>query len=125
MECVRTVLFFITVNGEAGESFHPSRTLRQGCPLSPYLFVLCGEGFKLFVMIMCVKSFFTASILTARHCPVVSHLLFADDSDVYYQATERDCAALYDILETYESASGQKINKDKTSFFFSPNTFVA
>lgn len=120
MECVRTVSLSITVNGEAGESFHPSRSIRQGCPLSPYLFLLCGEGFTA----LCndyVREKLLYGFRINRHCPIVSHLLFADDSDVYCQAMERDCVALYDILEIYETASGQKINKDKLSFFFSPN----
>lgn len=57
-----------------------------------------------------------------RHCLVVSHLLFADDSVVYFQATEWDCNALDRILKLYENASGQRVNKDKASILFSPNT---
>ncbi|KAF7129689.1 hypothetical protein RHSIM_Rhsim10G0093500 [Rhododendron simsii] len=120
MECVKTVSFSITVNGEAGESFHPSRGIRQGCPLSPYLFLLCGEGFTALCNDYVSKKLLYGFRIN-RHCPVVSHLLFADDSVVYCQATERDCAALYNILELYEAASGQKVNKDKSSVFFSPN----
>ncbi|KAF7146289.1 hypothetical protein RHSIM_Rhsim04G0067000 [Rhododendron simsii] len=120
MECVKTVSFSITVNGEAGESFHPSRGIRQGCPLSPYLFVLCGEGFTALCNDYVSKKLLYGFRIN-RHCPVVSHLLFADDSVVYCQATERDCAALYNILELYEAASGQNVNKEKSSVFFSPN----
>ncbi|KAF7143502.1 hypothetical protein RHSIM_Rhsim05G0149000 [Rhododendron simsii] len=90
MECVKTVSFSITVNGEAGDTFYPSRGIRQGCPLSPYLFLLCGE----------------------------------DDSIIFCRATVQDCKALSRILDSYEAASGQKINKDKSSVFFSPNTPV-
>lgn len=121
MECIKTVSFSITVNGKAGETFRPSRGIRQGCPLSPYLFLLCGEGFTA-LFNDAVSKKVLAGFRINRHCPIVSHLLFADDSVVYCQATDRDCEAFHQILETYEFASGQMVNKDKSAVYFSPNT---
>ncbi|KAF7152227.1 hypothetical protein RHSIM_Rhsim01G0161700 [Rhododendron simsii] len=121
MECIRTVSFSITVNGEPGETFLPSRGIRQGCPLSPYLFLLCGEGFSALF-----KDFLSKKMLRGfrinYHCPIISHLLFADDSIIFCRASDQDCEALYRILDLYEAASGQKVNKEKSSVFFSPNT---
>ena len=42
--CVRTVTYSILVDGELKDLIHPSRGLRQGDPLSPFLFLLCIEG---------------------------------------------------------------------------------
>ena len=56
--------------------------------------------------------------------PKLTHLLFANDSLIFCKATENECQTLLNILANYESASGQQINKTKTTLFFSKSTKV-
>ena len=53
---------------------------------------------------------------------MVSHLFFAYDSLLFCKATDCECRKLVEILELYEATSGQKVNMDKSSVFFSHNT---
>ena len=64
----------------------------------------------------------TKGVAVGRGALRISHLLFADDSIVFCRATVEECDRVIKVLEDYEGDSGQKLNKKKTSLFFSKNT---
>ena len=47
MECVSTVQYTLLVNGSMTQTFNPSKGLRQGDPMSPYLFLMCANVLSL------------------------------------------------------------------------------
>ena len=98
-----------------------SRGLRQGDPLSPALFLICTKGLSALIN-RAVRNQLLTGISIYRGCPRVTHLLFADDVILFYKASVKESRVLKNILQQYEDSSGQKINTDKFSIFFSPNT---
>jgi hypothetical protein len=54
--------------------------------------------------------------------PWISHLFFADDSLLFCRANIAQWNCLTNVLKIYEDASGQRLNNNKTSLFFSKNT---
>jgi hypothetical protein len=87
MKCVRTVTYRFKVNGNVTESITPGRGLRQGDPISPYLFLLCAEGFSALIHNAEREERLQGIKLTTT-APSVSHLLFADDSLLLIEATQ-------------------------------------
>ena len=116
MRCVQTVTFRVRVNGKLSEPFMPSRGIRQGDPLSPYLFLLCAEGLS--SMLKNVgPQFLARGVRVGVHSPWISHLLFADDCLLFTQASERGSQRLMDILNLYQRGSGQLVNMSKSAIF--------
>ena len=117
MKCVTTASFSILFNGERLQEFKPTRGIRQGDPISPYLFLLCAEGLS------CVLKGVGADqsvngIQIARTAPKINHLLFADDCLLFLKADASNAQLVQESLTKYCDASGQKVNLAKSSIFF-------
>ncbi|XP_061999168.1 uncharacterized protein LOC133716477 [Rosa rugosa] len=120
MQCVCSVRYSFLVRGKPRGLLVPSRGLRQGDPLSPYLFLLGAEGFSALLQ-QKQELGFLPGIEVCDGAPAVNHLLFADDSMLYANASLDDCYQIQDVIETYGRASGQLVNFDKSSVVFSKN----
>ncbi|XP_030923468.1 uncharacterized protein LOC115950404 [Quercus lobata] len=93
---------------------------KQGDPLSPYLFLLCAEGFTA-LLDRAKEEGRLHGVSICWRAPTISHLLFADDSLLFCQANQDDVRCISDALQLFAAASGQCINFEKSSFFFSNN----
>jgi hypothetical protein len=123
MACVRSARYQVRFNSEETEVFNPSRGLRQGDPLSPYLFLLCAEGLSSLLLYE-EEVGGIDGVRVCRNAPSVSHLLFADDSLILMKADTTNATSLQQVLDTYCANSGQLVSLAKSSIFFSPNTNV-
>ncbi|KAL4277800.1 hypothetical protein GQ457_03G017200 [Hibiscus cannabinus] len=119
LRCITTVSFTVRINGSLSREFHPHCGLRQGDPLSPFLFLLCTQA---------LSALLTAEqspgglvgLGASRNGPRVNHLLFADDSLIFIQNSASEAQRLKHILHIYGQASRQKVNYDKSAIFFCP-----
>ena len=121
MDTVQTASYSILINGEPKCFITPTRGIRQGDPLSPYLLLLCAEGLYSLIR-KAVDANRLKGIYSCRGGVRISHLLFANDSLLFREAKVGERRQLLDILTQYEEASGQAINRSKTTLFFSQNT---
>lgn len=121
MQCITTVSYSILFNGAPRGCIIPTRGIRQGDPLSPYLFILCSEVLSG----LCRRSQASGKlqgIRVAANSPRINHLLFADDTMFFCKANAKCCKELNKILDSYAVVSGQLINFQKSSITFSNKT---
>ena len=121
MHCITSVTYSILVNGAAYGNITPTRGLRQGDPISPYIFLLCADGFSSLIH-DAARNHKINGVSICKGCPKITHLFFANDSLLFCKANGQECQNLVNILQLYEVSSSQKINANKFSVFFSSNT---
>ena len=120
MSCVSTMSTSILFNGEALEHIYPSRGIRQGDPLSPYLFILCMDFLGQLIEKKCNAKLWQP-VKASQSGPTFSHLFFADDLLLFAKTDYINCLAIRDVLDDFCSISGQTVNEAKSRVYFSPN----
>ena len=116
MECITSVSMQILQNGELIESFSPSKGIRQGDLLSPYIFVLCIEylnhGINQAVRVRKWKLI----RLGCKGIPI-THLFFTDDLILLGKASREQVTVINNVLPTFCMSLGEQVNKTKTQSF--------
>jgi hypothetical protein len=117
MSYVTTVRYLVHLNSVVLEPFKPSCALRQGDSLSPYLFLFVVDGLSKLIQ-QEVTNNHLKELKICRRTPGISHLLFADDTLVFFETSAGQAAMLRGVLEKYEKGTGQLINPAKSSLLF-------
>ncbi|KAI0522856.1 hypothetical protein KFK09_005241 [Dendrobium nobile] len=112
--CITDVNFSIMLNGALEGYFSSSAGLRQGCPLSPYLFCIVMD-----VLSNLLESRGFRGITVDKYS--LSHLLYADDVLIFGEATLENCSILVNILRDFADATGLHINYEKCAIMFPRN----
>jgi hypothetical protein len=120
MCCVRSVKLTVQVNDHRTETITPTRGLRQGDPLSPYLFLFVAESLTL-VINNAMQSNKLQEFKICRSSPGISHLMFADDCLLFFRANPEQAGVIKEVLTVFEKGSGQLLSVNKCSILFSEN----
>ena len=120
MNMISSTRFHIMWNGSPLSEVIPSRGIRQGDPLSPYLFILCLERLSIkLTEAVRNKKIHPLHFRTGVH---LSHLFFADDIFLFTRATAKDCTNLNHLLREFCAMSGQLMSANKSKTWFSLRT---
>lgn len=110
--CIFSPNFTYLINRYQSNCFKSKRCIRQGDPLSPYLFILV------------LSSLITKVINMNKITPfslrgtMVSHLMFADDLLLAFRANHKSCSIVLQILRVFQNLTHLRVNLDKSHFYF-------
>jgi hypothetical protein len=106
MGCVTTPTFLVLINGAASSFFKTSTGLRQGCPLSPYLFLLVAKGLSRAIQDG-RRLRLLQGVLLGRGVSL-TYLLFVDNVLLFCYGTELECQNLIDVTPLFSRGTYSK-----------------
>eukprot|EP00253_Pinus_taeda_P005371 PITA_05371 len=112
MGCISNVSYAVLINGAASPFFRGQRGLRQGCPLSPLLFLLVAEGLSRLIH-KARREEKVKGIEVAINL-FITHLLFVDDILIFSNGSYNELKELKCILDLFLKATGMQINSRKS-----------
>ena len=113
--CLQSATISILVNGSPTKEFVPTRGLRQGDPLAPFLFNIVAEGLTGMMRVATAKNLYR-SFMVGKQSQPVNILQYADDTVFVWHASWDNVIVLKPMLRGFELASGLKINIAKSQF---------
>lgn len=116
MSLLSSSFFSVLINGIPSSPFHPYRGIRQGDPLSPFLFVIMAEGLG-----RSIKNAQQSQLLRGmsfHNTSAFTHQQFFDDNMLFSYPSVQEARQLNSLLTDFSDASGANINKSKSQVFF-------
>ena len=126
MSCILSTSISILLNGGTLKSFNPTRGIRQGDPLSPYIFILCMEYLGSLIDKKCMEGNWNPIKAPRDNIGILTILTKSvwkatDDLMLFAIANEENSETIKEVLELFCSESGQKISTSKSRVYFSQN----
>eukprot|EP00253_Pinus_taeda_P035564 PITA_35564 len=112
MGCISSVSFAVLINGSASSFFNSQRGLRQGCPLSPLLFLLVAEGLSRLIH-KARREGKVKGIEVAINL-FITHLLFVDDILIFTNGSSNEIKEYKSIFDLFMQATEMEINTRKS-----------
>ncbi|GKD75383.1 putative RNA-directed DNA polymerase, partial [Tanacetum coccineum] len=114
--CLSSASISVLINRSPSKEFYMERGLRQGDPLSPFLFLIVTEALQVTILKACELGLFKGVCL-ANSGNNISLLQFADDALFFGEWTRLNASNLINILRCFELGSGLKVNLDKSKLY--------
>ncbi|GKE26600.1 putative RNA-directed DNA polymerase, partial [Tanacetum coccineum] len=114
--CMKSASIFVLVNGSPSREFKMERGLKQGDPLSPFLFLIAAEALQVLTLKACNKCVYKGLSL-AEDGANVSLLQYADDALFFGEWSYSNANTLVRILKCFQDVSGLKVNLSKSRLF--------
>ncbi|GJX44795.1 RNA-directed DNA polymerase, eukaryota, reverse transcriptase zinc-binding domain protein [Tanacetum coccineum] len=112
--CLFSSKYSVLINGSPTTEFPIRRGLRQGDPLSPFLFILVIEGLHVAIEDAIQAGFFQGAHIDSLH---ILHLFFADDVLILGEWSRHNIQGIVHILQCFQKVSGLTINLTKSNLF--------
>lgn len=116
-QCISTASFTISVNGSSSGHFGSTNGIRQGDPISPYIFVLAMEALSRLLLSRFESGMIGYHPMTSDL--KLSHLMFADDVMIFFDGNPNSLHGISDCLDDFGCWSGLNLNRTKTEVFTS------
>ena len=121
MACFSSVSYKILINGTPTKTISPQRGLRQGDPLSPYLFIMALD-----ILLRNIDSNILQKnidgLRASRKGPIIPALAFADDCIIFSSAKPSSSSFLKQLIDDFCLYSGQSLNTAKSSIYYALTT---
>ena len=116
MGCVTNAFFVVLFNGTPSDFSPSTRGIRQGCPLSPLLFILIIESLSKIILDAQQKGLI--KVFQYSHDLSITHFLFVDDVLLFGIAIVSEWKAFKDALDLFYSTTGIVVSIEKYSFLY-------
>nr|XP_016466901.1 PREDICTED: uncharacterized protein LOC107789578 [Nicotiana tabacum] len=109
-------LYSILINGQDHGFFKSSRGVKQGDPISPTLFILVAEALSRGLNALHTNLYFCGFGMP-KWSPKINHLAYVDDMIIFSSSDETSLMLIMQVMNAYEAASGQLVNKTKSAVY--------